>query len=302
MANDSIEYFNRYTGKVETEEIYGEAFLRWTYCNPLGKLSLEALVKRSLFSSWYGRRMSAPGSRGKVSPFIKTYKLNSDQFADSPETYKTFNEFFYRKLKPGARPIAPGRDQACFPADGRHLGFQNIDEAEGIFVKGAKFDLKKLCGDDARLADRYKNGSVVLSRLCPVDYHRFHFPVSGTPDKPTLINGLLYSVSPVALKQNINYLTENKRYHTRIQSPEFGQVLMFEIGATCVGSVEYTFSPGVPVQRGDEKGYFKFGGSETILLFEPSRIQLADDLLKQSKQGRELYAWMGDSMGKMVGR
>jgi phosphatidylserine decarboxylase len=142
----------------------------------------------------------------------------------------------------------------------------------------------------------------VLSRLCPVDYHRFHFPVSGTPDKPTLINGLLYSVSPVALKQNINYLTENKRYHTRIQSPEFGQVLMFEIGATCVGSVEYTFSPGVPVQRGDEKGYFKFGGSETILLFEPSRIQLADDLLKQSKKGRELYAWMGDSMGKMVGR
>jgi len=302
MANDSIEYFNRYTGKVETEEIYGERFLRWTYGHPVGKLPFEALVKRSIFSTWYGRRMNAPGSRGKVLPFIRTYRLQTEHFAESPETYKTFNEFFYRKLKPGARPIAPDRDVAVFPADGRHLGFQNIRDADGIFVKGAKFDLLRLCGGDQQLAAQYREGTVVLSRLCPVDYHRFHFPVSGTPAKPELINGSLYSVNPIALKRNINYLTENKRYYTIIQSPEFGPVLMFEIGATCVGSVEYTFSPNVPVRKGDEKGYFKFGGSETILLLEPNRIQLADDLLAQSRIGRELYAWMGDGMGKLIAR
>src|SRR5678810_191577 len=102
MGNRSIEYFNRYTGKVEIEEIYGEGFLRWTYGNPLGKLSLEGLVKRAFFSKWYGRRMDSPGSCKKVLPFIRDYGLNAEEFADSPESYRTFNEFFYRKLKAGS--------------------------------------------------------------------------------------------------------------------------------------------------------------------------------------------------------
>jgi phosphatidylserine decarboxylase len=294
---EKVEYFNRYTGQVETEQIYGEGFLRWVYGNPIGKLSLEGLVKRALFSKWYGSRMDAPRSGSRVLPFIRKYALEAGEFAEAPESYRTFNEFFYRKLKPGARPIATDPNVAVFPADGRHLGFQNIQEAEGIFVKGAKFTLEKLCGR-RELAERYERGSIVLSRLCPVDYHRYHFPVSGTPTKPTFINGALYSVSPLALKQNINYLTENKRAYTEIDSPEFGKVLMFEVGATCVGSFEYTFSPGVPMQKGSEKGYFKFGGSETITLFEPARIKLADDLIETSRLGRELYARMGDVMGR----
>ena len=294
---ENVEFFNRYTGKVETEQIYGEGFLRWVYSNPLGKISLEGLVKRALFSKWYGSRMDAPSSCSRVLPFIQKYGLDTDEFADQPDTYGTFNEFFYRKLKPGARPVAPDPNVAVFPADGRHLGFQNIHEAEGIFVKGAKFKLDKLCGR-RELAERYAHGSIVLSRLCPVDYHRYHFPVSGTPGRPTMINGALYSVSPLALKQNINYLSENKRAYTEIDSPEFGKVLMFEVGATCVGSFEYTFTPGVPMQKGSEKGYFKFGGSETITLFEPGRIRLAEDLLENSRIGRELYARMGDIMGR----
>jgi phosphatidylserine decarboxylase len=299
MGNSTIEYFNRYTGKVETEEIYGEGFVRWTYGNPLGKLSLESLVKRSLFSKWYGWRMNASRSRHKVLPFIRTYRLNPDEFAENPESYQSFNEFFYRKLKPGSRPINPDPDAAVFPADGRHLGFQNIEQAEGIFVKGAKFTLEKLCADRA-LAARYQSGAIVLSRLCPVDYHRYHFPVSGIPGKPTLIPGALYSVNPLALKQNINYLAENKRAYTKIQTELFGEVLMFEVGATCVGSFEYTFSPDVPVRKGDEKGYFKFGGSETITLFESNKVLLASDLVENSRLGRELYARMGDLMGRAV--
>jgi phosphatidylserine decarboxylase len=298
MGKSAIEYFNRYTGKVEREEIYGEGFVRWTYGNPLGKLSLEGLVKRSIFSKWYGSRMNAPASRHKVLPFIRTYGLNDAEFADSAESFGTFNEFFYRKLKPGSRPIDPDPNNAVFSADGRHLGFQNIQETEGIFVKGAKFTLEKLCGGNSEMAERYRRGAIVLSRLCPVDYHRYHFPVSGVPSKPTLIQGSLYSVSPLALRQNINYLAENKRAYTTIQSKEFGEVVMFEVGATCVGSFEYTFTPGIPVHKGDEKGYFKFGGSETITLFEPNRIQLATDLLENSRIGRELYARMGDFMGR----
>lgn len=293
---EPIEYFNRYTGKVEREDVYGAGFLNWTYGNPLGRLSLHALVKRAAFSQWYGWRMDRTGSRAKVAPFIKNFRLNPEEFADAPESYRTFNEFFYRKLKPSARPIATDPKAAVFPADARHLGFQKISEIEGIFVKGATFKLEDLLQDE-KLAAGYHEGSMILSRLCPVDYHRFHFPVGGKAGAVRMINGPLYSVNPIALRQNIKIFCENKRALTVIESPEFGRVLMLEIGATCVGSFEYTYQPG-PVEKGAEKGYFKFGGSSTITIFEPGRIQLADDLVSNAKQGRELYARIGDVMGR----
>ncbi|MDB6031362.1 MAG: Phosphatidylserine decarboxylase [Verrucomicrobiales bacterium] len=270
--------------------------MRWAYGNPFGRLTVHALVKRAAFSRWYGRRMDAPGSRSKVAPFILQYKVKAEEFADAADSFRTFNEFFYRKLKPAARPIDPDPNSAVFPADGRHLGFQDVSQLEGIFVKGAVFDLRKLVGDDA-LASRFHNGAMVLSRLCPVDYHRFHFPVGGVPSQPRLINGPLFSVSPIALRQNIHIFTENKRAVTRIESPEFGVVAMLEVGATNVGSFEYTFKPGARVGKGAEKGYFKFGGSSTITLFERGRIELAKDLVETSKAGIELYARIGDLMG-----
>jgi phosphatidylserine decarboxylase len=296
MASEPIQYFNRYSGRIETEEVYGDRFLRWTYGNRLGQLSLHTLVKRAAFSRWYGKRMDAPASRGKVAPFIASYKVDAGEFADAPESYRTFNEFFYRKLKSGARPIDPDPRSAVFPADGRHFGFQDVSKLEGIFVKGAVFDLRKLLGDDG-LAARFHDGAMVLSRLCPVDYHRFHFPVAGVPSAPCLINGPLFSVNPIALRRNIHIFTENKRAVSRIASPEFGTVAMLEVGATCVGSFDYSFTPGERVEKAAEKGFFKFGGSSTVTLFERDRIRLADDLVKYSQQGIELYARMGDRMG-----
>jgi phosphatidylserine decarboxylase len=296
MAAEPIRYFNRYTQRLETENVYGHGFLKWTYGNPLGRLGLHALVKRSAFSRWYGWRMNSARSRAKVAPFISAYQVDCAELADAPESYRTFNEFFFRRLKPGARPIAPGKEVAVFPADGRHLGFQDVSKLEGIFVKGAMFDLRTLMQSD-ELANRYRDGAMILSRLCPVDYHRFHFPVGGTPTAPRFIEGPLYSVNPIALRRNIHIFSQNKRAYCEIDSPEFGRVLMFEIGATCVGSFEYTYQPGVPVEKGAEKGFFKFGGSSTITFFERGRIQLDNDLLEQSRAGIELYARMGDRMG-----
>ena len=298
MTSQPIEFFNRYTGRIETEQVYGDSYLQWTYGNPLGKLSLHGLVKRSAFSQWYGRRMDHPGSRKKVVPFIKKYHINAGEFADSTDSFATFNEFFFRKLKPGARPVFPGSQVAVFPADGRHLGFQNISKAAGIFVKGQVFEVGRLV-QDRELAKKYRDGSMVISRLCPVDYHRFHFPVGGQAGEIHLIPGPLFSVNPIALRQNIHIFTENKRAYCRIQSAEFGEVLMFEIGATCVGRFEYTYQPG-PVAKGEEKGFFKFGGSSTLLLFEPGKIRLDADLLQNSAEQRELYARMGDRMGQFV--
>jgi len=291
-----IEFFNRYTGKVEREQVYGAAWLNWTYGNPLGKLALEAVAKRAFFSRWYGWRMDLPASKEKVLPFIKEFGVDVSEFAAAPESYQTFNDFFYRKLKPTARPVDVAADSVVFPADGRHLGFQDVSQVDGVFVKGQRFDVKALVGD-AKLAERYAKGTLVLSRLCPVDYHRFHFTAGGVPSETKLLNGPLYSVNPIALKQRLAYLWENRRWLTVLKTEQFGDVLLLEIGATNVGSAVQTYQAGKAVVKGDEKGYFKFGGSSTITIFEPGRIKLAKDLVENSRQCRELYARVGDGMG-----
>ncbi len=292
---EPIHYFNRHSGKLEVEDVYGEGFLRWTYGHPLGALALAAMVKRPFFSAWYGRRMSTPESSARVSSFIEKYGLDPTDFADSPASYGSFNEFFYRKLKPSARPVDPDESHVVFPADGRHLGFERASAIEGVFVKGQKFDLPGLLGN-ADLAAKYADGALVLSRLCPVDYHRFHFPAAGVPGVTRMIEGPLFSVSPIALRQQLAYLWQNKRTITPLQTERFGTVLLLEIGATCVGSICQTFTSGQTVEKGEEKGFFAFGGSSTITIFEPGTVKLAADLADFSSRQTELYARVGTHM------
>lgn len=294
---EPIRYFNRHTGTLETEQVYGEGFLRWSYGNPLGAISLNAFVKRPFFSKWYGRRMDEPKSSARVAPFIAQYGLDPADFANAPSSYRSFNEFFYRKLKTEARPIDADASSVVFPADGRHLGFECASAIEGVFVKGQKFDLAALLGD-RELATRYADGALVLSRLCPVDYHRFHFPAAGIPSETRVIEGPLFSVNPIALRQCLAYLWTNKRTITELKTERFGTVLCMEIGATCVGTIRQTFTPGQPVAKGDEKGYFAFGGSSTLTLFEPGTVRLAADLLENSRRQVELYARIGSQMGQ----
>jgi len=296
---EPIRYYNRHAETMETEQVYGEGFLKWTYGNPFGGIALNAFVKRPFFSAWYGRRMNTAASAAKIPDFISKYGLDPAEFADSPDRFRSFNEFFFRKLKPAARPVAEDAASAVFPADGRHLGFERAGEIGGVFVKGQKFDLAALLGD-AELAARYENGSLVLSRLCPVDYHRFHFPTAGIPGETRIIPGPLFSVSPIALRRQLAYLWTNKRAITRLESETFGTVILMEIGATCVGTIAQTFEPGTAIAKAAEKGYFAFGGSSTITLFEPGRIRLAGDLLHHSARQTELYARFGSVMGHAV--
>lgn len=294
---EAIRYFNRHTGAMEIEQVYGEGFLRWTYGHPAGALALWGFVKRPFFSEWYGRRMSKPESARRVAPFIERYGLDVADFADAADSYGSFNEFFYRKLKPGARPVDEDEASVVFPADGRHLGFQKASEIGGVFVKGQKWDLPALLGD-AELAARYADGALVLSRLCPVDYHRFHFPAAGVPGETRLIDGPLFSVSPIALRKKLAYLWRNKRTVTQLETERFGSVLLLEIGATCVGTIRQTFAPGNAVAKGGEKGFFAFGGSSTITIFEPGAVKLEADLADHSSRQTELYAKVGSRMAR----
>lgn len=304
MPAEPIRFYHRYRKSVETEKVFGEAWLRFAYENPAGRFFVWLLAKRKIFSWWYGRKMSQRYSANRILPFISAYEIDVDEFAKSPFDYKTFNEFFYRALKPEARPIAPGERLAVFPADGRHLVFQHVEQTAGFYAKGQHFTLAELFAEDrsppeARgLAEKFAGGGMVISRLCPVDYHRFHFPVSGAPTIPRLIDGWLYSVSPVALKRNLHYLVQNKRMLTLIETPAFGTVAMFEIGATNVGSIRQTHIPGRDVRKGDEKGLFAFGGSCVITVFQRGRIRFDPDLLGPSAEHMEVYARMGDRLGE----
>ncbi len=298
MPAEPIRFYHSTTGSLETETVYGENYLQWTYGSPLGRLSLDLLVKRRIFSAWYGWRMDRPASRSKILPFIAQYGLDPDEFAEPPENFHTFNEFFYRRLKPSARLIATDPNTLVFPADGRHFGFPDLSEAAEFYVKGQRFDLARFLQDDA-LTKRYEGGTMVFSRLCPVDYHRFHFPVDGTPGPLRLINGALYSVNPIALRKRLAYLWENKRAIARIPTQEFGEVLACPIGATCVGGIVPTYEADTPIERGQEMGYFKFGGSSIILLFEPDAVRLNADLVEWTRKGIEVYAQMGQPLGTL---
>jgi phosphatidylserine decarboxylase len=292
---EPIQFYNCYTHAVETEEVYGERWLRWAYENRWGKAATALVIKHAFFSKIYGWLMSRPASRERVLPFIEKYQINTKEMWGQPEFFPSFNAFFARKLKRDARPIAGGRDVIVYPGDGRHHAIPNIAEYDGFFVKGIRFDLEQLLRDDV-LAERYARGSMLISRLCPVDYHRFHFPCAGIPGETRAINGPLYSVNPIGLRQRPSLLWENKRCLTKLHSEEAGEVLLVEVGATFVGSIRQTYRPDHGVAKGEEKGYFLFGGSCLITIFEPGRVKFASVLLEQSKQQREVYARMGDEM------
>lgn len=301
---DSIYYIDRQSGKKEKEEVYGARALKLLYGNDfisrwLGPLLLHSLVKYPFFSALYGKWQTSPRSKKKVKPFIKNFQIDASEFMEDESQFQSFNDFFIRKLKPEARPIAPGKDIAIIPADGRYLFYQNISQADGFVVKGEKFNLASLL-DDQALAEHYEQGTMVMARLCPTDYHRYHFPCDCIPGKTQTINGWLYSVNPVALKKDIEIFTKNKRTLCKLETESFGTVLFLEIGATNVGSIHETYQPLVPQKKGAEKGFFSFGASSLILLFEPHKIQLDQDLISATQQGFEIRCLMGQSMGKTI--
>ena len=297
-----IHYIERTTGKTCEEAVYGGTFLKFLYGETLLSKFLglplgHCLAKIPAISAWYGKLQSSPASAKRVIPFIEKFGVDTAEFAKPAEAFTSFNDFFTRELTPAARPIAKGADTAIIPADGRYLFHQNIANADGFVVKGKKFDLKELLQDES-LAEEYAQGSMVMARLCPTDYHRFHFPCDCIPGATEVINGSLYSVNPIAIKKNIGIFTENKRTLCKLETKDFGTILYMEIGATCVGTIHETYKPGVPVEKGAEKGYFSFGGSSLILLFKPGSIIFDEDLLNASSNLIEIKCLMGQSMGK----
>lgn len=251
--------------------------------NPVRKLLRGLSFKQ-------GVKYDDPASAAEIQKFINFHQLDMSEVLLPLDQFKNFNEFFYRQLKPNARPCsAPDNPRIIVsPADCRSVVFNRMDEATRIWVKGREFSIERLLGnaypEDAK---RYTNGSLGIFRLAPQDYHRFHIPVDGVMGTPKTIEGEYYTVNPMAIRSALDVYGENVRVVIPIDSLEHGRVMVICVGAMMVGSTVITRKEGERVQRAEELGYFKFGGSTILLLFEEGAMKYDDDLVGNSSQALE---------------
>lgn len=294
-----IKIYNRNTNSYETENVAGANYIKWCYESPVGKGFLELIIKKKCVSKLYGNYCDSKASKKKVLPFIDAFDIDMSIATKKTEEFTSFNDFFIRTLKEDARPIDLNPTQLISPGDGRLLAYSNISINDVVQVKGITYSLSELLGD-ADIAKEYEGGLCLVLRLCPTDYHRFHFVDNGIPLENNLIKGNYYSVNPVALERVAKLYCQNKREWCLFKSENFGDIIHVEVGATMVGTIIQSYTPNVKVSKGTEKGYFKFGGSTTILFFKKDTVQINEDILTQSDLGFETKVLMGETIGEKI--
>jgi len=291
-----IKIYDRKNKSYEIEKVAGDGFLKALYGNSAGKLGLELLVKRKFYSHLTGIYCDASISAKNIPSFVKNYNIDMSACPSEISDFKSFNDFFTRKLTREARPFDERIDRLTSPGDGRLKAWENINMDEVTQVKGFTYSLKELF-NDAELAGKYQGGTCIILRLAPVDYHRFHFIDDGICSESKRIKGQYYSVNPIALNAIPKVFCQNIREYSIFSSENFGDIAYIEVGATSVGSIVQTYKPGERIRRGDEKGFFKFGGSTVILFLEKGKAHIDKDILEQTEMGYEVRVLAGESIG-----
>lgn len=290
---NEIKYIERRSQTIKVEKVPSLGMLKWLYNSATGKLALNVLFKRKIISLLGGWYMNKKHSAKRIPKFVNDHNINLQECEESNTTnFKTFNNFFYRKLKSDARKIEDG---IVSPADGKILVFPKIKDISSFFVKGTEFSLQSFFCNKL-LVNKYEDGAMAIIRLAPADYHRFHFPASGIASESIKIKGHYFSVSPFALRGSLRILCENKREYCTLSSFDCGDVLIVDVGATMVGGITQTYRTNSEVKKGDEKGYFSFGGSTLVLLFEKDKIEFDSDLQVNTKNGFETTVLMGENI------
>lgn len=300
VESKRIEVVDRKAGETFFEKVYGDDVMKVFYGHPVGLSVTSRVLTNRFLSNVYGAYNDSAASKHKIEDFVQTLGIDVAECSKDLVEYVSFNDFFARKLRAGARPVTQVEGEIASPGDGRLLVFPKLNDTTLSYVKWAPIHLFDLFNKNQELADKYRDGAGAVLRLCPSDYHRFHFPVSGKVGITKTVPGLLHSVSPYALEQGLPVYCMNKRTICELKSSEVGSVLLMEIGAMFVGSIVQTYRAGTQVQRGDEKGYFKFGGSTCVMFFEKNRIQFDEDLVANSKRGMETLVKMGERVAKAV--
>ncbi|MCJ1288248.1 hypothetical protein MMC26_007603 [Xylographa opegraphella] len=239
-----------------------------------------------------GREYDRPDSKGHIRPFIESFHLQAsmaEMVQPDPDRYACFNDFFAREIRPDARPIAEPANPhvVSSPADCRLTAFPTVDLATKYWIKGYGFTMERLLGD-AAMARSFDGGSMVIARLAPQDYHRWHAPVSGTVEAIKDIPGAYYTVNPQAINEagTLDVFCENKRSVMTVRRHPHGTpTAIVAVGAMLVGSIKYVNGVdtlGTQIHRGQCLGAFYYGGSTVIVIYPPGEVALDQDLVHNS--------------------
>jgi phosphatidylserine decarboxylase len=295
---EKLQYLDRATGKLCTEVIFMESQMRFLYENPLGFWLFDRWFNYPWICKLCAQWQSLPWSKRQIQPFMAQYQIDPAELAIPIADFPHFNAFFARQLRPGSRTFHADPQILLSPADGKILVYPQLAEAMRLPIKGIGLSLTALLESTA-LASLYQQGAAAIIRLAPADYHRFHFPTTGIADRARILKGRYYAIHPIALNQVPDAFCRNQRSITLLDSPTFGQILLMEVGAFCIGTIAQTYAPG-QVEIGQEKGFFQFGGSTIVLLFEADRIQFDLDLVQNSQIHLETQIKAGEKIGQAI--
>lgn len=259
-----------------------------------------------------GHAYDSPESKAHIEPFIESFDIRSTlhEFVEpDPAKYPNFNGFFAREIRPEARPIADAHNDLVIssPADCRLTAFPTIDLAQKYWIKGYGFTVSKLLGGDDGLAQTFDGGSIVIARLAPQDYHRWHAPTGGIVQSVKEVDGTYYTVNPQAINEpgTLDVYCENRRSVMIVKSRST-KIAIVAIGAMLVGSIKYVNgveAPGSKISRGQCLGAFYYGGSTVVVLCPNGSAILAEDIVRAStgEQPCETLVKVGEKVGILTG-
>lgn len=279
-------------GRIIEQENRQDQLLARLYGSRMGRMFLRPLVAPWV-SRIAGRFLSSRLSVGLIQPFIRSNHIDLAQFENV--TYRSYNEFFSRRIRPELRPVDPAPDHLIAPCDSK-LTVLPITPDGRLMIKHTPYTVVSLLGGNAELAARYVNGQALIFRLTVDDYHRYCYIADGSKTENVQIPGVLHTVNPIANDYYPIY-KENTREYSILSCASFGDVLMMEVGALMVGKI-VNHHGAADVCRGQEKGYFQFGGSTVVLLLQESAAVMDNDILQNSLEGIETVVRMGEKIGR----
>ena len=278
-------------GTICEKENLQDKILKTLYTTVWGRMALKPLVQPA-FSVVCGKFVDSRLSRWLIRPFIKGAGIDMTPYEKC--RYRCYNDFFTRKIKPSERLMDTREEILVSPSDGKVLAYP-IDEKSCFEIKHSTYSLRQLL-DSQKLAERFLGGYAVVIRLSVEDYHRYCYPASGYKSCNYYIPGKFHTVNPIAV-ESVPVFKQNAREYTLLKTRMFGTLVQMEVGALMVGRICNEKEEGI-VRKGEEKGYFEFGGSTIILFIQKDRIALEETFLANTRKGIETKVQMGQRLGK----
>lgn len=267
-----------------------EKLLMCLYGSVLGRFLLKGLTAPWI-SRCAGSFLSTKASCCLIKPFVRKNHIDMSQFL--PEEFASYNAFFSRSIRPDARPIDMDKTHLISPCDSK-LTVMPIQEGSRFTLKNTPYTLESML-QDPDLAKCFQGGQVLVFRLTVDDYHRYCYFDDGRRTPFRKIPGVLHTVNPIANDVYPIY-KENAREYTVIHTESFGSVIMMEVGALLVGKI-VNHTGNERVRRGQEKGYFQFGGSTVVLILPRDSAVIDEDILENSRNGIETIVRYGEKIG-----